>query len=171
MCHLCGGCGIPPSFRLRCPGLVRRLQHLEAILRMNLLERRCLPQLSRGISEDSLVCGTVVKSVSFDVYQRNHVRRIFRDDLKQLFALVGLPPDPIDAQLIPDHEDRHRAQTYPIPLRHHARKISAILPRRVNASVGPEFLPPRVWRFPLRRTAFASAFRVNWKIMDGVNGG
>ncbi len=66
----------------RAARLAGCFEYHEAIIRMNLLKRGCFAQLGRGITQDSFVCGTVVETVPFHVYQRNHVSRIFRDDLK-----------------------------------------------------------------------------------------
>lgn len=85
---------------------------------MDLLEGRGFRQFRRRIAQDSLVRGAVVKPMSFDVDQRDHVGRVFGDDLEQFFAFLRLPYRAVHAELLVDHEQGKRAESDPIPLRH-----------------------------------------------------
>ena len=102
----------------RAARLAGCLQHLEAIVRVDLLEGRGFPQFGRGIAENSLVGGTVVKAMSFDVDQRDQVGGVFGDDLEQLLALLRIPVNAVHAELLVDHGQDQGAESDPIPLRH-----------------------------------------------------
>src|ERR1700691_4236672 len=99
--------------RLAC-----RLQYLETILGMDLIERRSFPQFGRRVTEDPLVGGIVVEAMSFHVDQRDHVGGIFGNDSEQFFALPELPMSAICAELLVEREKRQCANSDPIPLRH-----------------------------------------------------
>src|SRR5689334_20552828 len=74
-------------------GLGRSLLHPRAIIGMNLVHRRSRCQFFQTISQDLLIGRTVIEALSAAVYHRDHVRGIFRDELKDLFALGQLAAD------------------------------------------------------------------------------
>ena len=98
---------------------MRRFQHLETVVGMNLLKGGSLPQFGRGIAENALVSGAVIKAASFDVDQGNHVGGVFSDDLKQLFAFFRLPANPIDEELLQGQKRGQCAESDPIPVCSH----------------------------------------------------
>ena len=67
---------------------------------MNLIHRRSPCQLFRPISQNFVVGGAAVETLSIAVDHRNHIRGIFRDQLKDLFALRQLPADPLQLQML-----------------------------------------------------------------------
>lgn len=96
------------------------LQHLEAIVGMDLLERGSLAQLRRRVTQNSLVSRTVVQPSSLHVHQSNHVGCIFGDNLKEFLVLLGLPVDQVNSKLLVDHQNGQRGRN-PEPLQQHVQ--------------------------------------------------
>ena len=84
---------------------LRSLQYTRAIVRMNLVQGRSCCQFFCAVSEDSLICGTVIKALPVAVDHGNHVRGIFRDQLKELFALRQLATDSLQLPMLVDGVD------------------------------------------------------------------
>src|SRR5229473_7169765 len=85
--------------------LRRSLQHTRAIVWMNLIHGRSCCQFFRTISKDFLICGTVIEALSLAVDHGNHVRGIFRNQLKKVFALGQLATDSLQLSLLVDGVD------------------------------------------------------------------
>src|SRR5579862_481598 len=85
--------------------LCRCLLHSRAIVGMNLIYRRSRRQFFRTISKDFLIGRTVIEALSAAVYHRNHVLCIFRDELKDLFALGQPAADLLQLQMLVDGVD------------------------------------------------------------------
>ena len=100
--------------------LARGLKHPETIVRMNLLEGRGLAQFCRRVPQNLLVGRAVVETAPFHVDQRDHVRRVFGDNLEKLFLGFCLALDPVETQLLVQQQDHHRSERNPEPLRQHA---------------------------------------------------
>ncbi len=78
---------------------------------MDLLNRRSIFQVFGRIPQHLLVRGTVVEPAAFAVHQRNHVRRVFADELKKLVTLRQLPADALQLKMLIDRvqvEQQHQ---------------------------------------------------------------
>src|SRR6202789_1715037 len=116
---------LPFSADSRAASFLRCFEHAKAIVRMDLFKRRSSAKFRGRIAQDSLVCGTVVEAASLHIDQSNHVGGIFCDDLKQLFALLRLPMDLVDADLLVDCDDYQRSEGEPFPIHSCTRESRA----------------------------------------------
>src|SRR5208282_2681 len=88
----------------RDSGLLSRLVHASAVLRVNLFQRRA-GQIARSIAENLLVRGTVIKTVSVLVDHCNHIRGVFADELKELVAFCQLAAYALELEVLIDGVD------------------------------------------------------------------
>src|ERR1700687_6347145 len=93
-----------------------------AVGRMNLLEPGRLLKFFRRIPKYFLIRDTVENPAPFQIDYRNHVRRIFADQMKELFSFDQLAANPVNLQMLIDgveieqenegHETSHRLRKY-----------------------------------------------------------
>src|SRR5208282_3904676 len=107
---------------------------------MDLLKRRCLGEFRCRITQNFLIRRTVVKPPPLHIDQRNHIGGILGNDLKELFALLRLPPSQIHAELLVNYQDAERAESDPVPLRHYfvpeRKNVRSRPSRRLSANIG-----------------------------------
>src|SRR4029077_13597915 len=84
---------------------LRSLQYTRAIVRMNLVHGRSCCEFFRAVSKDTLICRTVIEALPLAVDHGNHVRGIFRNQLKELLALRQLAADSLQLPLLVDGVD------------------------------------------------------------------
>src|SRR5712672_2322172 len=85
--------------------LLGSFQYTHAIVRMNLIRGRSGCQVFRTVSKNFLIRRAVIEALSVAIDHGNHVRGIFRNQLKELFALGQLAADPLQMPLLEEGLD------------------------------------------------------------------
>src|ERR1022692_3485584 len=83
-------------------GFFCRFHHSQAIIGVNLLERRSVLQILGRIPQNFLIGGTVVQSATVAIDERDHISSIFADELKELISLRQLTSNTVELQLLVD---------------------------------------------------------------------
>ena len=78
------------------------LQNSQAVIGMDLLHRRSGLKVFRGISEYLFIGRTVVEAVAITVDERDHIGRVFADQLKQLIPLSQLASNAVKLHVLVD---------------------------------------------------------------------
>src|SRR5712671_6959150 len=85
--------------------LLGSLEDTRAIVRMNLIRGGSGCQVLRTVSKNFLIRRAVIEALSVAIDHGDHVRGIFRNQLKELFALGQLAADPLQLPLLVDGID------------------------------------------------------------------